>query len=173
MNKQAAATAVTIAIEEMAKVISRGFRALHPKQVVSSHGEIHYLLTLDDDQPQFIIKVQTTIFSGVSRGEGEDSIRIILLNRATDRPITGKFQRVHRTTNWKDNLRSRIEDAVEEFEEMNGERLRQIKILKDLVAANAHQAFRGMLDTLVDGKYFTLTEKQLLWAEGAHKGLRQ
>ena len=56
---------------------------------------------------------------------------------------------------------------------MNGERLRQIKILKDLVAANAHQAFRGMLDTLVDGKYFTLTEKQLLWAEGAHKGLRQ
>lgn len=174
-EKTAAATSVPVHLEEMAKVINRGFRALKPRQIVSQrNGEILFILEPDIDQPQFIIKVQSSIMRGetVARESAEDSIRIVLLNKETDRPITGKFQRVHRTQNWKDNLRSRIEDAVEEFDDMNTPRQQQLMMLDDLVAARIHPAFVGMLQTLREARFFTLTEKQAAWVESAHSRLR-
>lgn len=198
MRRQGAATFVQVSLEEMDKVIRRGFRAMDPKQSRSNWGEVLYELTPDDDDPETVIRIQTSIFQGAqARGEGEDSIRVTIINAKTGRPITGKYQRVHRTQNWKDNLRSRIEDAIEEVEDLGEERAKardlarqreeQQKLLQDqpekaqnerarqesLLRALAQspspkaQIFDDMLRRLRPGQL--LSEKQLAWAESEAK----
>jgi hypothetical protein len=196
MQHVAAATAITVTIEEMDKVIQRGFRALHPRKETAPWGEILYILTPEEDEPHNVIRVQTSIFSGsgTARGEGEDSIRITIINTKTNKPIAGKMQRVHRVQNWKDNLRSRIEDAIEKFEELQeerakakalmeqrehqqtfqrerpqeaqSERVRQLQMLEALARSTSPnaRAFEDMLGRL---RRFggLLTDRQLAWAE--------
>lgn len=191
----AAATFTQITMDDMDKAIRRGFRALSPRKEKSRWGEWVYILTPDDDEPNNVIKVQTSIFDGANaRGEGEDSIRVTLINLKTDRPIAGKMQRVHRTMNWRDNLRSRIEDAIEIFEDSKEERQksqqmttvreeqkkyiennpeqarseqeRQIEMLEALSRSRSPNAsiFADMLQRLVRYKGL-LSPKQLAWAE--------
>lgn len=201
--KTAAATFVQVTIEDMDKVIQRGFRALHPRKEKSRWGEILYILTPDEDEPHNVIRVQSSIFSGreEARGEGEDSIRVTIINTKTDRPIAGKMQRVHRTQNWRDNLRGRIEDAMETFEdskeerqkaeqassvreeqkkyieenpqEARSEQARQISILETLANSRSPNAhiFQDMLNRIVRYKGL-LSPKQLAWAEREHQRFR-
>lgn len=198
MKRQGAATFVQVSLEEMDKVIRRGFRAMDPKVGRSSYGEVLYELTPDDEDPETIIRIQTSIFQGAqARGEGEDSIRVTIINAKSNRPITGKYQRVHRTQNWKDNLRSRIEDAIEEVEDLGearakardiarqreeqqklqqerpeearSERDRQVALLQSLARSQSPKAgiFADMLSRLRPGQL--LTDKQLAWAESEAK----
>jgi len=197
--RQGAATYVPVSLDEMDKVIRRGFRALRPRVEKSSWGEILYFLTPEDDEPENVIRIQTSIFDGSqARGEGEDSIRITIVNTKTKKPIAGKMQRVHRTQNWKDNLRSRIEDAVEEFETLKEdrekakqmltvreeqqkfvqenpdqakeERKRQIAMLEFLSRSRSYNAlkFNDMLTNYMRQRPL-LTENQLRWVEKEYK----
>ena len=202
-NRQAAATAVPVTLEEMDKLLRRGFRALKPRPEKTSWGEIVYLLTPDDEDPDSVIRVQTSIFHGQeqARGEGEDSIRVTIINTKSNRPIAGKQQRVHRTQNWKDNLRQRIEDAIETFEDIveerakakqigtvreeqekfrqeqpqqaQSERDRQIAMLQALSTSrsSAASAFGDMLRWMRRPGAL-LSPKQLAWAEREYNRIR-
>lgn len=202
MDRQAAATSVPVSLEEMDKVIRRGFRALRPRVEVARWGEVVYLLTPDADDPDSVIRIQTSIMQGSqqARGEGEDSIRITLLNTRTNRPIAEKMQRVHRTQNWKDNLRQRIEDAMETFEELGevraktkqapapaarpqppadqsrtrDERQRQIMMLEALSRSRSYSAnaFGDMLNWMQQRPGNFLSPKQLAWAEREYQRIR-
>lgn len=123
--------AVTVHLKEFDNLIRRNFRVLRPKVVVD-HNEICYDLTPEDDQPQFILRVRTTISRGdtESRGVGEDSIKIILIDQVTNKGITNKFRRVHRVSGWVNNVRKRIEEALEEFEDIEEERTKRIEMQK-------------------------------------------
>ncbi len=171
-----AATFVPVALEDMEKVINRGFRALRPKRVVSPYREYQYFLTPDLEQPQYVIRINSSIFAGSAeaRDNGEDSIRIVLLDTKRDKPLMdGRYQRVHRTMNWRDNLRSRIEDALEEFEDKNENRQEQIKMLQALVKKDPNaQPFIEMLENLTSGKHFMLTERQYMWVSSSYERLK-
>ena len=187
---EAAATSVPVTLEEMDKVIRRGFRAMHPKQSKASWGEVLYTLTPDDDDPQFVIRVQTSIFQGdMARGEGEDSMRVTLLNEKTNKPIAAAAARVHRTQNWKDNLRKRIEDAIETFEDMiedrqkikerekvRAERQRQGQMLDALANQEERSGrpgpFSDMMNRMFSNKNMLLSPKQLAWVESTYARLR-
>jgi hypothetical protein len=195
-----AATAVPVTLEEIDQVIRRGFRAMKPKVSKAPWGEVLYSLTPDDDEPQFEIRIQTSVFhGGQARGEGEDSIKVLAVNAKTHKPILRKVQRVHRTANWRDNLRSRIEEVLEEFESTRGERVeqkarekvreeqeqlrkdqprefasereRQIHMLTALAQSSSSNAgtFEDMLRRLRPGTL--LSEKQLAWVEREYRYL--
>ena len=123
LMQRLAAHAVPVTLPEIDQVIRRAFRATSPRVEKTSWGEVVYILTPDPEDPTNVIRVQTSVFQGqAARGEGEDSIRVVLMNTKTKRPIAGKEQRVHRVENWRDNLRKRIDDAIEKFEDLQEER---------------------------------------------------
>jgi len=197
MSAKQGASAVTITIEEMDKLIRRSFRAFHPRKEKSNWGEVLYILTPDDEDPDSIIRVQTSIFEGRQHAQrtGEDSIKVVLFNTRTKRPIAEKQQRVHRTEGWKDNLRDRIETAIELFEDKAEERERQkqmgtareeqkrlkeespdvfddqregqIAMLK--AVEGEHPAFSDMLRQMYRFKDKLLSEKQLKWVESIYR----
>lgn len=202
--QRVAANAVPVSLSDMDRVIRRAFRATNPKAEKSRWGEIVYTLTPDTDDPTNVIRVQTSIFEGQqAREAGEDSIRITLMNTRTNRPIAGKVQRVHRVENWKDNLRKRIEEALETFEviaedrekarqqgtvredqekfrqerpqEAQSERDRQIAMLEALSVSRNYSAgaFQDMLNGWMRRPGALLTPKQLTWAEREFKTLRR
>lgn len=125
MQRFAAARAVPVTLPEIDQFMRRAFRATKPRADKTSWGEVVYYLTPDLEDPTNVIRVQTSVYYGqMARGEGEDSIRVVLMNTKTNRPIAGKEQRVHRVENWRDNLRKRIEDAIEKFDDMKEDRER-------------------------------------------------
>ena len=198
-----AANAVPVSLSEMDTVIRRAFRATKPRTEKTSWGEVVYILTPDNDDPTNVIRVQTSIFEGEqARGAGEDSIRITLMSTRTNRPIAGKVQRVHRVENWKDNLRKRIEEAIETFEDISedrekarqqdtvreeqekfrqerpqeakSERDRQIAMLEALSLSGSYSAsaFGDMLRWMRRPGSL-LSPKQLAWAEREFSRLRR
>lgn len=197
------AHAVQVTLPEMDQVIRRAFRATNPQMEKTSWGEIVYILTPDDEDPTNVIRVQTSIFEGqTARGQGEDSMRVVLMNTKTKRPIAGKEQRIHRVEGWKDNLRKRISDAIEKFEDLKeerekakqqgavreeqerfrqerpqeaqAERQRQIAMLEALSLANlsSSDAFANMLRYMRRPGQL-LTDKQRAWAEREFARLRR
>ena len=128
-----AATAVPVLLSDMDKVIRRGFRALRPRVEKARWGETLYILTPDEEDPDSVIRVQTSIAWGQqeARSEGKDSIRIVIFNTKTNRPMAGKFPLIMRTQNWKDNLRSRIEDAIEKYEDLREQKTRGVVVKEE------------------------------------------
>ena len=197
-----AAHAVPVTLPEIDQVIRRAFRATSPRVEKTSWGEVVYILTPDPEDPTNVIRVQTSVFEGqAARGEGEDSIRVVLMNTRTKRPIAGKEQRVHRVENWRDNLRKRIDDAIEKFEDLQeerekakqqgtvreeqqrfqqerpaeaqSERERQIAMLEALANSRSYSAgaFEDMLRWMRRPGSM-LSPKQLAWAEREYSRLR-
>jgi hypothetical protein len=197
-----AATAVPVTLEEVDQVIRRAYRAIKPRTGRLDTGEIVYYLTPDEEDPTNVIRVQTSVFrGGAAKGQGEDSFRVVLLNLKTDKPIAGKAARVHRVEGWRDNLRKRIDDAIETFEDLKEEREqarerarvreeqqrfqrehpqealseldRQIGILQALAKSRIPSAgvFADMLDRTQSRKTL-LSPKQLAWAEREYSRIR-
>ncbi len=190
-----AAHAVTVTLPEIDQLIRRAFRATKPRVEKSSWGEVIYILTPDAEDPTNVIQVQTSVFTGqAARGEGEDSMRVTLMNTKSKRPFAGREQRVHRVENWRDNLRKRIEDAIEKFEDLTKEREearakgtvreeqerfrqerpqeaksehdRQVAMLQALAVSRSRNSgiFADMLQRM-RGPNALLSPKQLAWAE--------
>jgi len=203
LMQRLAAHAVPVTLPEIDQVIRRAFRATKPRVEKTSWGEVVYILTPDPEDPMNVIRVQTSVFQGqAARGEGEDSIRVLLMNTKTNRPIAGKEQRVHRVENWRDNLRKRIDDAIEKFEDMREEREkatqqgtvreeqerfrqerpqearferdRQISMLETLATSRSYsaKAFADMLDWMKRRPGALLSPRQLSWAEKEHSRFR-
>jgi len=114
MKKVTAAAQFTeITLEEMEKYLKRAFRAMTPTQG-TFRGEVYYDLELSDVA---VIRVFTSIGPyGQSAGVGADAIRVGLINRIKNRPLKpGKWPIVKRTQGWRDNLKDRVEEAVEQY----------------------------------------------------------
>jgi len=119
MKRQAMAAQYTqVSLDDMLAYLKRGFRALRP----ASHnlrGEVVVDLALNDALT-IGIRVWTSIPSGGSHGVdvGADAIRVQFYNFAKQRPmLTGKAPIVKRTQGWRDNLKDRIEDIIEMYDE--------------------------------------------------------
>lgn len=113
--KAMAAQYTQVTIEDMVGFLRRAFHALSPQKQIVVRGEIAILLPLS---PKCEITVFTSITSGGSSaaGVGADAIRVGLYRNG--RPLqSGKLPIVKRTQGWRDNLRERIEDAMERYDE--------------------------------------------------------
>lgn len=110
-----AATYTSVTLEEMETYLNRAFHALHPKKN-AIRGEVVIDLHLSEKAG---IRVWTSIAErGTSgAGVGEDAIRVQLYNFARQKPLKpGKAPIVKRTQGWKDSLRERVEDEMEDYD---------------------------------------------------------
>ena len=115
-----AGTFTEVSLEDMVTFLKRAFRALRPVPGPVTRGEITYDLFLS---PNTVIRIFTSVHRGQTMGAdiGSDAIRIGLYSVVKDRPLkTGKLPIVKRTQGWRDNLKDRIEDEIEGFEERKG-----------------------------------------------------
>lgn len=119
MERQAMAAQYTpISLDEMLKFLARAFRALTPTPH-TLRGEVVVDLALND-QKTIGIRVWTSIPAGGSHGAevGSDAIRVQFFNFHNGHPLEkGKAPIVKRTQNWRDNLKDRIEDVIELYDD--------------------------------------------------------
>lgn len=109
-----AATYVDVSLEEMDQYLRRAFRVMRPKQGIFG-GMYYYDLKLSD---KVGVRVFTSIQArtGMGKGRGESAFRVglcLLGSRFLDK---GKQPIAKRTQNWRDNVRNRIEDAIEKYD---------------------------------------------------------
>lgn len=173
MQRQAKVEPAVITREMMDKVIRRSFRALDPKPG-NDKGELYYDLSVEE-VGDAVIRVYTSIGSGgTSFGVGDDAIRVGIFAggrplKAGKMPIVKRIQKRDEKTGvvtqlWPDNLRTRIEDAIEEIESLGEERARAQDLAKQQVQQQVQQqqapdAFRAerkrqglMLEDLADAE---------------------
>jgi hypothetical protein len=108
-----------VTLKDMETFLKRAFHALEPQKQVNVRGEIAIELPLSD---RVTILVYTTVGHGgqTGAGVGSDAIRVGLYRDG--RPLqSGKLPIVKRTQNWRDNLRERIEDAMEKYDSRSDE----------------------------------------------------
>lgn len=115
-----AATFTPITINEMDEFLKRAFRALKPKPWEVVRGEATRMLSLSDTVG-IIVYTSVSASGTEGAGLGMDAIRIGLYNKKKNRPLKrGKMPIVKRTQNWRDNVRARIEDSMEEYDHQEG-----------------------------------------------------
>jgi hypothetical protein len=108
-----------VSLDEMRTFLKRAFHALEPQKDETNRGEIVINLPLSD---RVAIKVFTSITAGREQaaGVGADAIRVGIYRDG--RPLkSGKWPIVKRTQGWKDNLRERVEDMIEKYDEREEE----------------------------------------------------
>ena len=113
--KVAAATFTSISVADIRKFLSGAFHALDQWEDETTGGELTINLGLSD---KVAIKVFTSVHAGREQaaGVGDDAIRVGLYRGG--RPLkSGKWPIVKRTQGWKENLRERVEDMVEVYDE--------------------------------------------------------
>lgn len=107
---------VQVSLEEIQKFLKRAFHSM-PFKSRTEKGETVLDLAITDNVG---VRVYTSVRPGrdLARGVGEDAIRVVFFNLKKDRPLKrGKGDRVYRIKTWRDNLRKRIEDLLEEYYE--------------------------------------------------------
>jgi hypothetical protein len=112
--KQAAATFTDISVLDIRKFLGGAFHALDQWEDESPGGEITINLELSDN---VAVKVFTSVHAGREQaaGVGADAIRVGLYRK--NRPLkSGSWPIVKRTQGWKENLRERVEDAIEAYD---------------------------------------------------------
>jgi hypothetical protein len=110
-----AAQFTQVSLEDIVVFLKRAFHALEPQRQINVRGETAIELPLSD---KVAILVFTTVgYGGASAaGVGADAIRVGLYRNG--RPLqSGKLPIVKRTQGWKDNLRERVEDALERYDD--------------------------------------------------------
>jgi hypothetical protein len=111
-----AARYVEVTLDEMDKILKRAFRILRPRKG-ENRGEVYYDLKLG----KYVgIRVWTSIRprSGSGAGVGQDAIRVQLISLKDNGPLQkGKAPIVKRTQNWRDNLKKRVEELIDKYED--------------------------------------------------------
>lgn len=120
MNRYAMAAQFTpITADDMLKFLGRAFHALHPSRPFNKNGEMVVDLALNDAKT-IGVRVWTSIGADASQSSavGTDAIRVQFYNFAKNKPmLTGKAPIVKRTQNWRDNLKDRIIDVMEQYDD--------------------------------------------------------
>jgi hypothetical protein len=115
------ATFTPITLDEILKLLRSAFHALDQDLLVHQ-GEKCVDLYLNDAHT-VAIRVMTSVHSdtGEGAGRGVDPIRVGFYAPKLKRPLkSGKFPIVKRTQGWKDNLRARVEDEIEDYDQKSG-----------------------------------------------------
>lgn len=110
-----AAQFTEVSLAEMESTVNRAFHSLHPRKGALK-GEVIIDLFLS---PKAGVRVWTSIseHGTTGAGVGADAIRVQLYNFEKGKPMKpGKAPIVKRTQGWKDNLRERIEDEIEDYD---------------------------------------------------------
>ena len=114
-----AAQFTEITLQDMETFLKRAFRVLKPTQG-KQRGEVVFDLFFT---PQIGVRVFSSIGQDAysASGVGTDAIRVLFYNYSKNRPmLTGKAPIVKRTGGWRDNLKDRIEDIMEMFDDKEG-----------------------------------------------------
>jgi len=117
-----AAQFTDISLDDMETFLKRAFRALRPMlSPQQDRGEYVFHLYLS---PGVGIRVLSSIRKGeeMARGVGQDAIRVQLYRFSGGRVgplMPGKPPIVKRTQGWKSNLRQRIEDMIEAYDQVD------------------------------------------------------
>lgn len=109
-----AATFTPITLTDLKKSLKRSFSSM-PFKESADRGEIVLDLEITGNVG---VRVFTSVGKGRedAAGHGEDAIRVLMWNLHKKRPIKqGKAVAVKRTQNWRDTLRRRVEDVLEEY----------------------------------------------------------
>ena len=115
-TRKGAATYVNVTVEDIEAFLRRAFRAYKPLKRGVFKNEVFIAMPIDNwARIEVMTAVSAQAVSG--RGVGEDAIRITLLGPKGPLHRAKFFTRVHRTQNWRDNLRERIETALEYYED--------------------------------------------------------
>ena len=121
-----ASSYVEITFEEMHQRLRRdkGW-----EQLVDYSGEYVFGWRIPS-KPELLIKVYTSIKKkdAVGRGVGQDAIRVVCVAYKGDKtqPVV-KTKRVNRTTNWRDNLRDRVTETMNEAKERYAWAMRKLE----------------------------------------------
>lgn len=110
-----AAEYTQVSMKDMETFLKRAFRILKPTLGVE-RGEQYFMLKLS---PSTGIRVLTSIGSGreIGAGVGQDAIRVQLFSTRKNKPLKpGKAPIVKRTQNWRDSLKDRVEDAMDDYD---------------------------------------------------------
>lgn len=111
-----AARFVEVTLDEMDKYLKRAFRILRPRKG-ENRGEVYYDLKLG----KYVgVRVWTSIRprSGTGADVGADAIRVQLVSLKDNGPLEkGKAPIVKRTQGWRDNLKNRVEELIEKYED--------------------------------------------------------
>ena len=111
-----AAEYTPVSLDDLKKYLKRAFGALPFKDGTDPKGEIVLDMKITSSVG---IRVFTSVKRGqqVSVGVGQDAMRVLLWNLHKGRPLKAgtKALAIKRTQGWKDTLRNRIEDLVEEY----------------------------------------------------------
>lgn len=113
------ATFQEVTLDDMRTFLKRAFHALEPQKEENVRGEIAINLPLSH---RVVVKVFTSVSAGREQaaGVGSDAIRVGLYRDG--RPLKGgKWPIVKRTQGWKDNLRERVEDWLEAYDDRETE----------------------------------------------------
>jgi hypothetical protein len=105
---------VQVTLEEIERYLKRAFRVMRPAQGLF-RGIYYYDLRLSENVG---VRVFTSITrSGeVAKGKGKSAIRVGLCKLGVRYLKSGKQPIAKRTEKWRDNLRRRIEDEIEEYD---------------------------------------------------------
>jgi hypothetical protein len=115
MTYKRAAEYVQVTMEEMETFLKRAFYALHPKKTVVM-GNYVFDLGLS---PTTGVRVWSSIpaGSGVVKDVGETPIKVQLYSFRKGKQLKpGKAPMVKRVKGWRDNLKDRIEDCMEDYD---------------------------------------------------------
>lgn len=106
---------VEITLEEMETFLERAYHPLHPRKGRKGN-EFYFDLSLSDNHAIFV-RVYSAILtgSGVGRGTGSDSIKVVLLSDRGN-ALAPKAKIVKRTKNWRTAIQDRVEDYLEAYE---------------------------------------------------------
>ena len=108
-----------VSLDDMRTFLKRAFHALEPQKEENVRGELVISLPLSN---RVAVKVFTSVRHGAEQaaGVGADAIRVGLYRDG--RPLkSGKWPIVKRTQGWKDNLRERVEDMMEKYDDLEAD----------------------------------------------------
>jgi len=84
------------------------------RRVESTINEFCYFVAVNLDRG-FCLKIYSSIErdNRISRGSGEDAIRVVAADANTAKPLRGPFPKVKRIKNWRKNLHRRMSAATQ------------------------------------------------------------
>lgn len=115
VKRAMAAQYTQVSLDDMETFLKRAFRVLRPTLGVDK-GEKYFYLTLS---PTTGVRVWTSISAHgeTGAGVGQDAIRVQLFSTRKGKPLKpGKAPIVKRTQGWRDSLKDRIEDAMDDYD---------------------------------------------------------
>lgn len=106
---------VSISRKEMEDfLLPRGFTLIK----LENTYELVYAKRVHKDNLKLSLRVYTGILeNGISRGIGEDAIRVLLFMKRADDSIVklSSYKRVNRIESWQENLQKRIDSWINDF----------------------------------------------------------